>query len=80
MFKLLDFRTKRGQYFCQRGGTFLLTSEKPDPPVLQFPEDTFEGDVIWIITTWDAGNPLVGHIVHDIVRGFKGESALCENL
>ncbi|RUS73936.1 hypothetical protein EGW08_018308 [Elysia chlorotica] len=71
----------KGRYLCEivvnrtfHSKTFNVdVRKKPDPPVLSFPEDAFEGDVIWIVTTWDAGNPLIGHIVHDVVKGFRGE-------
>ncbi|XP_013079004.2 uncharacterized protein LOC106064896 [Biomphalaria glabrata] len=68
----------KGRYLCEVivNSTFFTRTfnvdvkKKPEKPVLSFPDDIFAGQTVWITTTWDAGNPMIGHIVHDIVKGF----------
>ncbi|XP_012936300.2 uncharacterized protein LOC101862717 [Aplysia californica] len=70
----------KGRYLCEAivnrtifSKTFNVdVKKKPEPPKLSFPEDIFDGDTIWMTTTWDAGNPLLGHIVHEVIKGYKG--------
>ncbi|BFZ00522.1 hypothetical protein BsWGS_03561 [Bradybaena similaris] len=70
----------KGRYLCEVkvnrtffSKTFNVDVKKrPEQPELKFPEDVFEGQNVWLVTTWDAGNPVIGYIVHDIVKGFTG--------
>ncbi|CAG5125173.1 unnamed protein product, partial [Candidula unifasciata] len=70
----------KGRYLCEVkvnrtffSKTFNVDVKKrPEKPDLKFPEDVIEGQTIWLVTTWDAGNPVIGYIVHDIVNGFTG--------
>ena len=49
---------------------FFNVTEKPDVPVLSVPSDIISGEEVTFTTTWNAGSPLMGTIVHDIIKGF----------
>ncbi|KAH9512825.1 hypothetical protein Btru_038278 [Bulinus truncatus] len=68
----------KGRYLCEVSVNRTFFSQafnvdvkkKPEKPILSFPDDIFSGQKVWITTTWDAGNPMTGHIVHDIIKGY----------
>nr|KAG5708292.1 hypothetical protein BaRGS_021226 [Batillaria attramentaria] len=43
--------------------------KKPDVPVLKVPSDIISGQEVTFTTTWNAGFPLMGTIVHEVVKG-----------
>ncbi|KAK7089921.1 hypothetical protein V1264_009801 [Littorina saxatilis] len=44
--------------------------KKPDVPVLTVPSDIIAGEEVTFTTTWNAGAPLMGTVVHNIIKGF----------
>ncbi|XP_025079663.1 uncharacterized protein LOC112555456 isoform X3 [Pomacea canaliculata] len=68
----------KGTYLCEiivNGSTWSKTfnvdiRKKPDMPKLKVPGDLISGEEATFVTTWNAGYPLMGTIVHEITKGY----------